>query len=266
MDGDAAILKVLDSQPGVLDDQRRLVRVVEGLRSQGYPAPEYLCAGETDGVVFTVQRWIPGAVLEPGPGTPPDPAVLDAVLPAVLAAIEIQADAGDLHRVDWPGWLLETIHSGGRGYCLHETMRRRDETASILDRVRRVADVDPAAPPRTTDVVHFDLNPANILHVDGQLTGIVDWNVPFEGATQGDRGFDIATLLFYAYDIDAVRTRLSKAAVAVSGPAWTAVYLAHLVLRQVEWTVRHRPDSAEEQRFLQVATMVLDDCEACELG
>jgi hypothetical protein len=28
--------------------------------------------------------------------------------------------------------------------------------------------------------------------------GIVDWNVPFPAAMQGDRGFDIATLVFYS--------------------------------------------------------------------
>jgi hypothetical protein len=33
---------------------------------------------------------------------------------------------------------------------------------------------------------------------DGTITGIVDWNVPFPAAMQGDRGFDIATLVFYS--------------------------------------------------------------------
>jgi len=33
---------------------------------------------------------------------------------------------------------------------------------------------------------------------DGTITGIVDWNVPFPAAMQGDRGFDIARLAFYS--------------------------------------------------------------------
>ena len=115
--------------------------------------------------------------------------------------------------------------------------------------------------PDASDVVHFDLNPANILHVDGRLTGVVDWTVPFTGAAQGDRGFDVATLLFYVYDVDATRHQLWACVLDISGLAWTAIDLAHLVLRQVEWSMRHRPGSAEEERFLGIADRVLGELE-----
>jgi hypothetical protein len=45
-----------------------------------------------------------------------------------------RADAGEMITQD-PAWLLETIDVGGEGYCLHETMRARPDTA-ILDRLR----------------------------------------------------------------------------------------------------------------------------------
>jgi thiamine kinase-like enzyme len=175
--------------------------------------------------------------------------------------VELQRDAGDLAEPTWPNWLLATIDTGGDGYCLHETLRRRADTAVLLDRLIGVAARNRSAPVRQTDVVHFDLSPANILHVDGRLAGVVDWNVPFADAMQGDRGFDVATLLFYGYEFDATRGLLWDAAVRISGASWTAIYLCHLVLRQVEWTVRHRPDSAEERRFLHIARRVLDHCE-----
>lgn len=101
-----------------------------------------------------------------------------------------------------------------------------------------------------------------MLHETGVLTGIVDWNVPFVGAAQGDRGFDVATFLFYTYDIEATRDQLWERAISISGEAWTAVYLAHLVLRQVEWTVRHRPGSEEEHRFISISRRILVECEA----
>lgn len=173
----------------------------------------------------------------------------------------MQADAGDLALPPWPQWLLHTVSSGGDGYCLHSTMQRRTDTASVLERVIRIGSENAQGDVRSADIVHFDLNPANVLHHDGHLTGIIDWSVPFDGAAQGDRGFDIATLLFYTYDDDASRDRLWTEAVAVSGQRWTTVYLAHLVLRQVEWTVRHRPGSAEEERFMNLAIRVLNDCE-----
>jgi hypothetical protein len=69
-------------------------------------------------------------------------------------------------------------------------------------------------------------------------------------AMQGDRGFDIATLLFYSYDVDpAIRSLLWQRCLDVSALAWTTVYLCHLILRQLEWSIRHRPGSAEVKRF-----------------
>ena len=255
------LVKLTPEATGALEAQLRLVRVVERLRHRGYPAPEHVGTGRADGTVFTVQRHLPGRTLEPGPGMPPDPAVLTAVLPSILDALELQRDAGDLPDPPWPGWLLDTITVGGEGYCLHETMHRRADTEALLQRLVRIATRNSSGPARTTDVVHFDLNPANILHQAGRLTGIVDWTLPFAGAGQGDRGFDLATLLFYTYDLDATRADLWEATTAISGPEWTAVYLCHLVLRQVEWSARHRPGTPEESRFLDIAHHVLDDCD-----
>jgi Phosphotransferase enzyme family len=178
----------------------------------------------------------------------------------VVGELRLQAGAGDLEDPQWPDGLLDTIEHGGDGYCLHSTMERHPDTAALLQRLRGIAAATDVGPARRTDVVHFDLNPANILHVDGRLTGVVDWNVPFPGAAQGDRGFDVATLLFYAYDVDAVRARLWDRGVAISGRAWTTVYLCHLVLRQVEWVRRHAPGSPEDERFTALAARVLDDC------
>ena len=259
--GEAAVLKVLADGPHVVDDQHRLVRLVDVLRERGSPVPEYLGVASTDDVVVTLQLRLPGDTLEPGPGEAVDPDRLEAIVPALLDAVELQADAGDLAAPPWPGWLLDTLVAGGDGYCLHETMRRRPGTRSLLDRVVAIGRELGRGPVRTTDVVHFDLSPANVLHDGGRLTGIVDWNVPFAGAGQGDRGFDVATLLFYAYDDPRTRDRLWAHASAISGPRWVAVYLAHLALRQVEWSVRHHPGSAGERRFTEIATLVLDDCE-----
>jgi aminoglycoside phosphotransferase (APT) family kinase protein len=69
------------------------------------------------------------------------------------------------------------------------------------------------------------MNPANILQAGGRLSGVVDWNISFDGAGQGDRGLDIATLLFYSYDIEQTRQTLWDRALTLSGPAWTTVYL-----------------------------------------
>ena len=254
------VLKLTADGPGTLANQQRLVRLVEALRTRGYPAPEYIGVGQADRFVFTLQRRLPGDLLEPGPGRPPLPEHFERVLPELLAAIELQANAGDLDDPPWPDWLVETNLQGGNGYCLHETMQARPDTQHILDRVVALTTRCARGAVRDVDVVHFDLNPANILHENRRLSGIIDWNIPFTGANQGDRGFDLATLLFYTYDLSATRDQLWAQVTEISGLRWACVYLAHLCLRQVEWTVRHQPGSQEEARFLQLAQLVLDDC------
>jgi Ser/Thr protein kinase RdoA (MazF antagonist) len=258
---DELIVKLVPGGRNTLGNQRRLVHLVSGLRRRGYPAPEYLGAGESGGTIFTLQRRLPGQGLH-RPGLPPEPELFATVLPDLLAAIELQRDAGDLARPPWPAWLTNTIEAGGDGYCLHATMRQAHDTAALLDRLQALARRNQQGEPRTRDIVHFDMNPANILQAGGRLSGVVDWNIPFDGAGQGDRGFDIATLLFYSYDIEQTRQALWDRALKLSGAAWITVYLCHLCLRQVEWSRRHTPGSADDARFTAIAQAVLGDCEA----
>jgi aminoglycoside phosphotransferase (APT) family kinase protein len=260
--GEELVVKVAPGGLLALENQKRLVRLVGGLRSRGYPAPEYLGAGEAEGAVFTVQRLLPGETLDPVLGGPPEQDLFAELLPELLTAVELQAGAGDLAEPPWPRWLLSTIETGGDGYCLHETMRQAEGTALLLERLQELARRNCYGPARRDDVVHFDMNPANILHDGRRLSGIVDWNIPFNGACQGDRGFDVATLLFYSYDLPATRETLWEHAVRISGIAWTTVYLCHLSLRQVEWVRRHYPGTAAEARFTGIAWTILDDCEA----
>ena len=79
------------------------------------------------------------------------------------------------------------------------------------------------------DIVHFDCNPANVLVSTTDITGIIDW----DGWCAGDRMFDVATMLFYSYADAAVRSQLWQTILANTGPASGAVYLAHLIHRQV---------------------------------
>ena len=213
------VLKVSPTGTATYANQERLLRLVNALRARGYPAPEYLGVGRVDEVVFTVQRRLPGQTLEPGPGMAPTPDLLRAVLRDLLPAIELQRDAGDLRDPPWPTWLVATIQHGAEGYCLHETMRQSEDTSLLLDRLRWIAERNWSSPPRRSDLVHYDMNPANVLHRGGRLSGVVDWTVPFNGAAQGDRGFDVATLLFYTYDAPLPGSRCGNSPARSAGSA-----------------------------------------------
>jgi aminoglycoside phosphotransferase (APT) family kinase protein len=222
--GEEFVVKLVPTAGQAFNNQLRLVRMVRDLRQRGYPAPEYVGAGESNGTIFTLQRRLPGQPLHRGAGTQPAPGLFAEVLPSLLAAVDLQRDAGDLARPPWPAWLLDTIEAGGDGYCLHATMRQAPRTAALLGRLQSLARRNQWDEARTRDVVHFDMNPANILHAGGRLTGVVDWNIPFDGAGQGDRGFDVATLLFYTYDIEQTREVLGNApwsSAASRGPRCT---------------------------------------------
>jgi thiamine kinase-like enzyme len=147
---------------------------------------------------------------------------------------------------------------GGDGFCLLEPMQTYSTTsARMLQAVQAIVrrSANQIAP--QADIVHYDCSPANILADAAAITGIIDW----DGWCAGDRMFDIATMLFYSYADPAVRSQLWQPIVEQSGPVSGAVYLAHLIHRQVDWSIRYHPPETIEQ-WLTLATTVLGDLAA----
>jgi hypothetical protein len=59
------------------------------------------------------------------------------------------------------------------------------------------------------------------------------------GLTAGsDRAFDLATLLFYLYDHSDAGDLLRARLLDLTGPRPACAYLAHMLLRQVDWSLR----------------------------
>jgi hypothetical protein len=67
---------------------------------------------------------------------------------------------------------------------------------------------------------------------------VIDINPP---VLAGNRAFDLATLLFYRYDHEDIRHLLRARLLDLAGPLAARAYLAHMVLRQVDWSLRHHP-------------------------
>jgi streptomycin 6-kinase len=97
---------------------------------------------------------------------------------------------------------------------------------------------------------------ANLLTDGHGITGVIDINPP---PLTGDRAFDLATLLFYLDDRDDLRDRLRARALELTSHRALRVYLAHMVLRQVDWSLRHHPGASATRHHLRLARLAAAD-------
>jgi Ser/Thr protein kinase RdoA (MazF antagonist) len=239
-DGARAVLKFHTDDVLDLDAPSALV---DALRARGYPAPATLSKGARDGTVYEIQEWLPGEPMEQ---------LTPALLPQVLALNARQQDVGRIGRGPWIDEMVTSVLEGRTGYCEHAAMAAHsDEARALLDRLFRIADGARRVQVSDRDVVHYDFSPYNVLAAGDRITGVVDWG----GATNGDAAFDLVTLATYTYDY-AIRDALLAAAAEQTDPDALALYAAHMVLRQVDWTIRHH-EELEVRWFLGIGTDLL---------
>ena len=251
--GSACIVKVLPASGADADRQLSdLDETVRRLRKRGYPAARLLGFGHADGMLFWVQEFLPGTPLNPGSGML---ATIAGLLPGLVRLNDAQEGLGtgsqrmsDLVRT--------TLAVGGDGYCVHATLELDPGTRDLLALLRATGDRYGGDIPERDDYVHFDFNPANLLSDGTAVTGVIDINPP---VLTGDRAFDLATLLFYGYDHDALREGLRARLLDLVAPGVAATYLAHMVLRQVEWSLRHYPGTPAARRHLRLAELIVSD-------
>ena len=219
--------------------------ITERLRTCGYPAPQYRYVGSVDGVAYSVQEALLGRPM----------GRLDAThLPRLLELNDLQAGAASNPAEDWPASIIESVAHGFEGYCVIDSLRTYStETRALLERLQLLVAASAELTCPTDDIVHFDFNPANILVADDTVSGVIDW----DGAQAGERSFDLATLLFYAADQADVANALWQAAVERSSAAAIRLYLAHLIVRQVDWSIRNHADDVAQ--YWLIHSLAVDD-------
>jgi hypothetical protein len=233
----AAYVRWPDGRRSVLSEGRtRTGPLVDRARAAGVPTARHELVAHVDGVRVLVQERLPGR--------PPD--TLDGALVAQMIAVTDRL-AGLLAADPDPRPTPLHLLTDGPGFCLHATLAAYDaRTARLLDWIHAVGAAGSTMV--GDDLVHLDFQPGNVLVADGRLTGVVDW----DGATRGDRHFDLTTLRFYLaghapHLLGAVDERLSD----ISEHRRRA-YWAHISLRQVDWSIRHH-DAAAVRHWLAVA-------------
>jgi hypothetical protein len=233
----AAYVRWPDGRRSVLTSERTRSGVfTDRAREAGVPTARHELTARVDGVRVTVQQRLPGR--------PPSP--VDAGVVAQMIAVNDRL-AGVLSAVPDPRPAPLYLTEDGPGFCLHEPLAAHSDRARrLLDRIHEIG----AAGTHMIgdDLVHMDFHPGNVLVSSGRITGVVDW----DGATRGDRLFDLVTLRFM----------LSGTAPELVGPVDDRLalladrrhrqYWAHHALRLVDWAIRHH-DEAAVQRWLAVA-------------
>jgi len=200
-------------------------RTTEVLRAVGYPAPRYVIA-EAD---YSVQEELPGEPL--GDWRTGDRSEL-LELNALQAGRAVDEDRS------WPARVVESVLVGYEDYMVVSTLDAHSrEARELLDRCRRAVERQPSSLKTNDDVVHWDFTAGNILVEGGRITGVIDWG----GTCSGDRLFDLATYLFYARGS---ASQLERYLLDRLGPEGLSVYLAHMAIRQADWSIRHHGEEA----------------------
>jgi len=230
-----------DAQAG-----RDAAALVERLRQRGYPIPRFVVADDLGGVTVMLQEYVEGTVSDE---------VSDEVITTLLSLNELQVGGGDAAANDWTTYITGSLLHGCDGYCVHEPLREYDRrTSSLLETVKAIGEAVDKLP--SNDAVHVDFHHRNVLVAKGAVTAVIDW----EGCRSGDSVFDLVTLAFglsVAEVSASARDRVWDEVRRRTAPDARRAYAAHMALRHVDWSIRHRTPK-DVDHWLQVSSEFLD--------
>ena len=214
---------VLKAQPAGLAPA-----TTEALRGVDYPAPRYVLWGDD----YHVQEELPGVPISELRAAPP------RITERLLELNEAQEGRAVDDDVTWPAHVVKSVTTGFADYMVLATLERHsDGTRELLRLCRRAVERHAGSLTTNRDIVHWDFTHANVLVVGDEVTGVIDWG----GTRSGDRLFDLATLVFYARG---EHRDVQQYVVDRIGQDGLSVYLAHLAIRQTDWSLRHHGDAA----------------------
>lgn len=197
------------------------------LRAKGYPAPRHVLVRPG----LCVQDELPGSPVGAWNVLPGWAAEQVLTLNEQLAGMRITDSS------QWPERLFDEFDSYNDWIDLTLLENHSTAGATVLRRCKAIAErfaeelIDPG------DLVHWDYTTDNILAVREEITGVVDW----DGALNGDRLFDVATLWYYT------RTpALRDYGLARTSEGVWSVYVAHIVQRQTAWSIRFHDAAAAD--------------------
>ncbi len=224
------VLKIAGPEAADGWDARR--SAVEELRARGYPAPAFEAIGSTDGSSWLIEEYLEGS---------PGSVALGVPVVQAVALNSLQADLRvPVAKSFWENVVGVAVR-GGAGYCEVASLRAYSATTSELAS-DLLGILTEAGELPSGDAVHYDFSPANMLLSGGRISGVID----VEALLYGDRAFDLVTLLYYTRGVEA-REHIRKTVLDLTSLAAARVYMAHIVLRQTDWSIRHHDDATVER-------------------
>jgi Phosphotransferase enzyme family len=223
--------------------------ITQILRVLGYPAPDYICTGSHDDDLYAIQELLmPGTLLRDSPLTP-------VILNQLIALNRLQRGRAESGNDRWSADLRRSLIAGFDEYCRIDAMQQHSAgMAEMLKFLQRIVLQHQSDFCPTGDIVHWDFHSGNVLVENDRVTGVVDW----DGLRFGDASFDLATLLFYLYPLTEVRKPILDEALTHSSAGAMKIYLAHMIVRQLDWSIRNHPPDVLEH-FTKIADALVSD-------
>lgn len=201
------------AHPNHLAGWQRAARLMTSLRQVGYPTPAWLGLGTAGPWIWQLLEYVPAR---------PAAELNDAMVMAVMDAVELQADLAD-GPDNWSGFVHQV--GTGRHPDFAHLSGYSTEVAELISQLG--ADTTDAQVLGAPDAVHGDLSAGNLLFDGTRLMGIVDAC----SAAAGHRAIDLTTLLWYSFTPAAAiaRQALRRRIIDLVGWPAAAVLLSCLV-------------------------------------
>lgn len=229
-----------------------VVRRIQTLRDAGVPAPATRFATHGPNVLL-IHDYLPGRS---------DPELTPGLVTDLVDVVKREAGLADDSAAEWSTHIEASLTVGLDGYNEHRSLQTFSaDSRALLRRVRQVGRDRAVGQLRAPDLVHYDLHSVNVISADGHsLSGIIDW----DAVRAGDRALDLANLAFtslWKTSDPAVYEQLWHAFLSSSSHDARVVYLHHVVLRQIDWVIRHPGLPPGPERTIELGTWALDVAE-----
>jgi aminoglycoside phosphotransferase (APT) family kinase protein len=230
IDGSLRVLKAWRLRSAAEEDHLdEALELAETMRGRGVPVPALIERGRAEGCGYLVWEFLDGEWS--------DQLGAEAVAD-LMSVIAVARGAAPMANTTWVAELETMLHQGDASFDTVPAALAASTTAEavLTEARRRLAACETAALP-TSDIVHGDFAPENLLLRDGRVVGVVDW----ERARVGDAGLDLVGAIF---DIEIGE----KAPVALRDAVWRtarevlpgdalALYVGVYAVRYLSWSI-----------------------------